>query len=391
MQVLKAMVLMWVVCLVQQPALANPGADAFSLNDGMRVLAGLDVAADSSVQRHTKTDSWASISQELDKTWTSWTGRMSDKIGPWRNDHLSDAGTRPVFYPFSGPDILNAVTFFPDARGYTMFGLEPVGLIPDEALFTSGNVPDAMQKIRGALVELMGHNYFHTKVMAYKIGGDKYNGVAGILGWFLVRSGHEVVAMRAVTVSDAGVVEDHVGDGLVKGVEVQFRRPGGEVRKVTYFAMDISDAAWTKRPGMLAFLEGQGEVNTMLKAASYLMFRKSFDHVRAFILSRSRMILQDPSGLPFHHLSEDDKWDITHHGSYVGPIPLFEIRCQPDLKEVSAKESPGKLPFGYGYHRIDSVVVARLKSDRTISSPVYSPPSGGVATSCSNGRLVISR
>jgi hypothetical protein len=39
--------------------------------------------------------------------------------------------TDTVFYPFSGPDILNALAFFPDGTEYIMFGLESPGRIPD--------------------------------------------------------------------------------------------------------------------------------------------------------------------------------------------------------------------------------------------------------------------
>jgi hypothetical protein len=43
----------------------------------------------------------------------------------WRKANLPEDYSRSVFYPFSGPDILHPLTFYPEATEIIMFGLSP--------------------------------------------------------------------------------------------------------------------------------------------------------------------------------------------------------------------------------------------------------------------------
>jgi hypothetical protein len=102
---------------------------------------------------------------------------------------------------------------------------------------------------------------------------------------------------------------------------------------------------------MQKYLAAQGPWATFTKAASYLMYRRSFDDVRNAILDRSLTIVTESSGFPYHHLkSAVDDWEIELYGQYRGPIPLFGNRCQPDLHEDLVLGSIKAVPFKYGYY-----------------------------------------
>src|SRR5262249_55863110 len=130
-----------------------------------------------------------------------------------------------------------------------------------------------------------------------------YSGTAGLMLLFLSRLGYEVVEARRIALDPDGAIvpwkrqpqRDHVW-----GVELRFRARGEQApRTAYYFRADLSDGPWAHHPGIARFLAAQPPPVTFLKAASYLLFKQHFNRVRASILGRSRMVVQDASGVPF--------------------------------------------------------------------------------------------
>ena len=78
------------------------------------------------------------------------------------------------------------------------------------------------------------------------------------------------------------------------------------------------------------------------------MHSNNFSHVRDFLLTHSKVILQDDSGIPYRLFSKD-KWNIRHYGRYVGPINRFKEHPQPDLATENAMSAPTALEFSFGY------------------------------------------
>ena len=146
-----------------------------------------------------------------------------------------------------------------------------------------------------------------------------------------------------------------------------FKNSKNQVKKLVYFSCDISDQALAdmngryvkyKNSNLLAFLNNMRECNTFIKSASYMMHhdRKdlSFEKVRNLILSKSRSIFQDDTGVPFRHINQKD-WDITVYGTYEKPIKDFDrwtFMMQEDLNLFYKKSENhgGALPFSLGYH-----------------------------------------
>ena len=368
------------------PAVAGP------VDDSARLLAGLPpVDAASPATALTRNAAWQGLRTRADKSWQAYVQDDMGAIQAWSRAHLAEAPGGTVFYPFSGPDVLNALNFLPQGSTYILLGLEPVGAIP---AFGPGDAPaltSSMSAAMSALDEILGINFFLTNGMRDEVGKQPYAGIAGIMAWFLVRTDHELLSARLVDVgADGALVTGKAG------VEFVFRKRGGrDEKRAYYFSGDISDGGLAAKPGLLRFLEAQGELTTYLKAASYLMFRSAFDDVRSLILDRSRAIVTDDAGMPWHYFGEKGL-QTRLYGDYSDPIKLFALRCQPDLKAAYAKgpvRGPLTFDFGYTYWH-PHLVYALRPAGVPIATPTYDRTGAvGEDTWCdaATGRLVVRR
>lgn len=359
--------------------------------DGALLVAGLPLPEASPLRRYAKGAAYRGYARRMDQLWKMVEARTLSPIRGWVATHLAGSMPETVFYPFAGPDLLNAVTFFPQARTYILYGLEKVGRLPGDLAGTSPDeFAEGMGQLRDALNHIAGLNFFRTVSMKAEVGSSEHNGVGAMIGVFLARTGHTVVGARYIKLDEAGVPQTISGRRWVKAVEVSFRAPGdGDdvIRRVYYFRGDISDQAWSKNVGMQAFIARQGPMVTFLKAASYLMWEPLFDDIRATVLARSMVIVEESSGVPYHFLTAGP-WDLTLYGSYNGPIPpeLFPGKCQPDLRAAIATESRGALPFSYGYQHRKSkshLILARRKAGVAVEVAQFDgSTSRGVRTHC---------
>ncbi len=343
------------------------------VDDAARLLAGLPVDARSPLQPLSATPALQVHARTVDAVWKKVTAPRVAVERAFAASELFDLGGGAVFYPFGGPDILNAVALMPEASTYTLLGLEPIGPLPSAALVADGPTLIAVQR---AMSYALRHNLFITDAMETQVQGKV--GVAGLLSFFLVRSGYTIVDARRVTLAVDGAVVDDVGVDVddpdhVHGIEFVVRR--GEhapQQRVRYFSGNINDEFFARVQGLTTHLLSLGPLTTLIKAASYLLYYPAFDDVRALVLARSRAIVTDTSGLPFHYL-DTPAWQLSLYGTYLAPIHAFADRCQPDLKLALHQRAKGSLPFSYGYSYAghNHVVVARRAADRVVDAPVF--------------------
>jgi len=367
-----------------------PSLQAGSFDDSARLLAGLPpVSADSDVTPLTRNAAWQGYRTRADKSWRAYVEDDMTPIRAWSSNALADVKSGTVFYPFSGPDILNALNFMPSADGYLLLGLEPVGQVPKFGPADGLALTSSMGAAMAALDEILGVNFFLTNGMREEVGRNPYAGIAGIMAWFLVRTDHEILSGRLVTFTPEGELVDGK-----EGVEFVFRKRGStREQRAWYFPGDISDGGLAKRPGLVKFIEKRGELSTFLKAASYLMFRPTFDDMRSIILDRSRHVVTDDAGVPWHYFPEKG-FETRLYGQYHDPIQLFARRCQPDLKATYARgPTRGEITFDFGYTYFRPHLVHALKPAATaIASPAYDgSASVGEDTYCEGGKLQIRR
>jgi hypothetical protein len=315
---------------------------ASGLDETARFFAGKSVAADSRLADHARTDTYAEYAEQIASGWKQFEQPNLEKMRTWWAGR-APATYSTVFYPFSGPDIGNALALFPDADTYLLFGLESPGAIPDLQSMDDEAIGSGLKELEASLSTIFEVNYFFTKAMAKKLGKGSFDSVTGLLLFFLAMNDCEVAGAKTIAI------------GRVPGIEITFRRPSGKLQTLRYFMVNVEDAALGRRsPDFLPYLESQGRFVTMIKAASYLMHHDGiqepahFDQIRSLILTHSDFVVQDDSGVPLR-LFARDTWKLGFHGVYDAPTPEFGKHLQSDLRVEMHRNSTGKLPFNYGY------------------------------------------
>jgi len=336
---------------------------ASDLTETARFLAGKRIAASSDLAELTRTQSYAEYAAQIGSDWKQFEQPNLERMQAWWTGH-GPASYSTVFYPFSGPDIGNALVFFPDADSYLMFGLEAPGAIPDLSAMEEEAISAGLNELKASLSTIFQVNYFFTKAMEKKLGKGSFNSVSGLLLFFLAMSDCEVTTARRVAIGPGGtLVKGTVADdsasgrsrARIPGVEITFRRRGGKEQTIRYFMVNVADASLAKSaPDFIPYLESQRRFATMIKSASYLMHKEGvrepahFEKIRSLILSRSDFVVQDDSGVPLR-LFARDTWKLQFHGRYEAPTQEFAKHLQKDLKVEMQRNSTGKLPFSYGY------------------------------------------
>lgn len=343
-------------------SLAGESAAA-DLAEAARFLAGKGVASDSKLAEHAQTQSYAEYAEQIASGWKQFQQPNLERMRTWWTGH-APAKYSTVFYPFSGPDIGNALVFFPDADSYLMFGLEAPGAIPDLSAMEEEAISSGLNELKASLSSILQVNYFFTKAMEKKLGKGSFNSITGLLLFFLAMSDCEVTGARRIAISQGGaLVQGTAADdsmsgrsrSRVPGVEITFRRNGSKEQTIRYFMVNVADAYLAKSsPDFIPYLKSQGRFVTMIKSASYLMHKEGiqepahFEQIRSLILMQSDFVVQDDSGVPLR-LFARDTWKLQFHGRYEAPTPEFGKHLQKDLKVEMQRNSTGKLPFSYGY------------------------------------------
>jgi hypothetical protein len=330
-----AFLAMLCVVLVGAPARAGSAAQ-----DTATWLAGLQRDPDSQLSK---------AQQETDAAWQKL---RSDRLAPMdafarRNFPAERAHCDTLFYPFGGPDDLNALGMFPGCLRYVLFGLEPIGELPALERLSPERKALVLADMHKAQQYILRRNFFVTQYMTKELNTPNLKGVLPILVTTLARMGYVLIDVQTANL-DGSVPADP--GGRPRAVFVHFRaQAGGPVQELMYASFDASDRGLERRPGFLEYLAPIEPTVTLMKAASYLLFEKDFAHMRTLVEDRSRLIIQDDSGLPFADLHAHG-FAVDLYGDYVGTIPQFRYRYQKDLAAAYANQpSHATLPFDWSY------------------------------------------
>ena len=303
---------------------------------------------------------WQRHAAEFTRAWNQLEVDQLAKIREWAPDFLGEYYDQegPMFYMFSGPDFLYANAFFPNASAYYLCGVEPVGAIPDITQIPHELVDPVLSNLRKSLETSLSWSFFITKKMKSDLAQKQLSGTLPILYVFLARLGYTIESVELVTLDrEGGFTADGKG---TPGVRIIFSRSDGAAQTLYYFATNLSDEGVRNAPGFMKLCERQGPGRSLVKAASYLMHEPWFATVRNFLLTHSKVLVQDDSGIPFRYFDRS-RWNIRFCGRFVGPIATFKQYPQPDLAKAFAESNPALLEFGFGYqwhpHR-SSLIIA---------------------------------
>lgn len=326
--------------------------------DAAKFLAGMKVKETSAIADLTKSSVWRKQAASFDKAWAQLEAQQLSKIRKWAGKELKSINqtSRPIFYPFSGPDFLYAHSFFPNGSDYVLVGLEPVGKLPELKKLSTSQMQTKLQEINSSMDAILGLSFFRTNDMKVDLAKQ---GVLPILFVFMARTNNRILDVQYIRLDKDGNIQklnkDIRGKSLIRGVKISFVGEGkSKPQTLYYFSTDLSDAGLKNTPQFNKFVKKFDNPVTYLKAASYLMHDEHFSTTRNLVLSQSTGLLQDDSGIPVKYFDKH-KWELKFYGTYTEPIDLFNKRYQPELRKIYNSDRTLKpLNFGIGYKfRVD--------------------------------------
>lgn len=290
---------------------------------------------------------------QFNQNWQKLEDRHLGKMPAWRDAELKEFQNegRTLFYPFGGPDFLNAYTFFPNCDNYLMFGLEPNGKLVDLDKMPATYLPS----LRKALEDLFLRNYFITSYMSSDLWGK---GVLPLINIFLARKGNSIISMNRFYLDGEGKpqlidLEDTKSyQGKVTGITIEFiNKDKAKAQRLYYFSQDVEDKQLAKLPELAKFVRSFDNKITFIKSASYILHNTNFVTMKELVLETDA-ILQDDTGVRYEELVEAG-WKVQLYGKYAKPIADFGgYTYQPALQKAftTQKDKVKSLNFTYGYH-----------------------------------------
>ncbi len=309
-----------------------------------------------------ETNEFQSFSQNFDEKWSTYSSSRLQKLNTFRSNEIEPIikQQHTLFYPFSGPDILYAQTFFPKAERYVLLGLEPVGSLPE--FTTETDFKSYYGKVNSSLHAILNFSFFRTNSMNNDLRNEDVDGVLHLLTLFLKRQGNSLHSVKPIYIDQSGEIIYLANFKELKtkkepetpGVEIRFEDMDGHHKSLYYYSLNASDGALATNPGFVTYMNSLGEVNTYLKGATYLMHKAYFSKVRNAILAQSQHVVQDDSGIANRYFTKDkNEWDFKLFGQYTKPINLFKNHYQKDLDSLYQSQGAQKIGFGIGYNFLD--------------------------------------
>ena len=353
----------------QKPAAEKPAAEKPaplpepSLDEIAALLAGQPGDAPA-LKALRETPAWAKFAESMDKSWADLESKRLTPMRLWADKELFDARAwgKFLFYPFGGPDFMTAAELFPAAETYVLLGLEFCGRLPRPTEWKGPQAETYWNSLASSLKDFFEKSYFITSHMDETLYGQ-VEGVLPVIAVFLKRTGHSIIDVTRLEFDAKGEAVESPYDKAKKafrpyGLKIRFMSAGmEEPRTIIYVSCDLQNKIFTKDSPLYLYLDKlvAAPVTTYIKSGSYLLHYAEFTHMRELVLSRSKFILQDDTGVAYKQFKPAE-WQVRLYGEYAKPIRDFSGVDQPDLQKAYAEgaEIIPKLPFHLGYHWRDS-------------------------------------
>lgn len=322
-----------------------------------QILGAVSVKDSSKVQAILKEKTIQTHYTEFEKAWKGLENQKLIKMRKWRDAELATLNQEEhnLFYPFSGPDLLNAYELFPNCTNYLLFGLEKVGELPKISQMQGAFLQNYLYNIRFALSEIFQRNYFITSRMSGALNSN-VKGILPIIAVFLARTNNQIIAIQKVYLDKNGkatkiAFADNSKNNTLWGLCIEFQNEQKSTSQfLYYFGTDLSDAAMPSKPELTAFIKSFSSKITFLKSASYLLHTANFITIRNLILTETSASVQDDTGVPYKYFKEKG-WEVKLYGKYARPIRDFSNGYQEDLNQIFLTDKSIKpIDFTFGYH-----------------------------------------
>jgi hypothetical protein len=376
--VLATMVTAALLCLGQRgpqaPAAASPAASEIApqlCNDTANFLGGLKGRPDGPFRQVEDTEAWKNYAAQFDKSWENSRNKQFQAVDAFQKRELAPlrTGSKYLFYPFSGPDILYAQHFFPDARLMVFAARENVGDVLPPEKYQPANIGKELDGWRQGVRSIFDRTFFVTSEMDQQFHGKVHDGILPLMLLLLARNGNVIDYVRYVRLTEDGEsVPEAIDVPRHHGVEIHYRHPSETQSRILYYFRTDLASPFKTDPSFSRYLTRQGRPDTLIKSASFLLHWAQFAAIREYILENSNLILQDDTGVPYRMLKPKE-WQVQLYGEYSHPDKPFTNEWQTDL--AAAFKEPGRtrqLGFVLGYGS------SRRPSSMMLATRIAAPP-----------------
>jgi hypothetical protein len=300
----------------------------------------------------TKRSAYQSYSKNLNKYWNKIDRDYLAKITPFQKEYADLKYKKNfAFYPFSGADFVNLHAFYPQAQGYLMIGLEPIGKITNPDELNEQKFKVGLQSLENAIWEIASLNYFTRKRMRMEFANPYFSGTTPIIIFFMTRLGYKIDFVETCELSDSGdlVSTDNLTSDKPVAVKIYFNRNGVE-GSLTYMKIFLKEDSSEQTTSEGKYFSKMSRRNLLLKSAEYELQVATYDRWINSVLSKTDMVVQDDSGIAFQKFPSSE-WNAKVFGVYKGRFKLAGVPQVPDQADYAElmQKSALPLPFKYGY------------------------------------------
>ena len=323
-----------------------------------QILAGITPnPIEPALKRFVETDAFKEHQQWMTNSWNQVRGRIQT-METWRSQEIKVAVSqkKTLLYPFSGPDFLNAYTFFPAHGRYVFFSLERPGTLPDLESVTVVQFNKLLQDVRSAFRDIFERNYFITSYMTKQLTTPWLRGSVPVMATMMALMNRRIVRIEPL---DLFPELTHAYDEpearqprvRLRAVRIEFASPNSAgAQQLYYVSLDASDKALEFYPDFLTWVSQYKPATVLLKSASYLLHDNQFAKTRAMLLDAANVVVQDDTGIPYRFISQNP-WQVKLYGRYHRPIRPMTYGYQKDLETAyNSRQEQAPLPFPFGYH-----------------------------------------
>jgi len=308
--------------------------------------------------------------KSLDQAIGAYRSKFLLPMRPWLARRRPRDLPPALLYPFSGGDLISALSIFPDQRQFLHFSLEHGG--PATAI--RGMSPALELQARWKLVWMARNLLMAGESFSVDLKKQEQAGLPGTLPLLLVAlkvHGGTITGLSYVKIKPDGSVVRYTRAELTTGgpkakrrspkwadphfsdrfsnVELRFRLPGDtQDRSVLHVAANLANKGLAKRPGILALIGRLGRHALMIKAASYLMWGGGFSTIRDTIFAKAVWGISDVSA-PYPVWLMKNGWRLEVYGRFDCLKKKRMHASSIGWRLLFKRPKSRALPFRYGY------------------------------------------
>lgn len=275
-----------------------------------------------------------------------------------------------LLYPFSGGDLISALSVYPDQRQFLHFSLEHAGPVTAIRGMSAALEQQARWKLVWMARNLLsaGESFsvdlkkqeqaelpgtLPLLLVALQVHGGTITGLSYVKikpdGSLVRYSRAELTAASPKAARKAPKWKDPRFSMRFSNVELRFRLKGDtEDRSILHVAANLSNAGLAKRPGIVQLIGRLGPHALMIKAASYLMWDNGFSTIRDTIFARAVWGISDVSA-PYPAWLMKHGWRLETYGRFECLKKKRMHQSSIGWRVLFRRPKSRVLPFRYGY------------------------------------------